>query len=49
MRESSCWAKVVEGTLADDLKVGMQMELTTMPLYVADDGVERSVYAWKPA
>jgi uncharacterized OB-fold protein len=41
--------KVVEGTLAADLKVGMAMELTTMPLYVGDDGVERSVYAWKVA
>lgn len=41
--------KVVEGTLAADLKVGMQMELTTTPLYTDDDGVTRSVYAWKPA
>lgn len=41
--------KVVEGTLAADLKVGMNMELTTMPLYVDDDGVERSVYAWRLA
>lgn len=41
--------KVVEGTLAADLKVGMPMELTTMPLYTGDDGVERSVYAWKVA
>ena len=41
--------KVVEGTLAADLKVGMEMELTTMPLYVGDDGVERTVYAWKMA
>ena len=41
--------KVVTGTLAADLKVGMPMELTTMPLYVGDDGVERSVYAWKVA
>lgn len=39
--------KVVDGTLAADLKVGMEMELTTMPLYVDDDGVTRSVYAWK--
>lgn len=39
--------KVVEGTLADDLKVGMAMELTTMPLYCDDDGVTRTVYAWK--
>ena len=41
--------KVVEGTLAADLKVGMEMELTTMPLYVGDDGVRRTVYAWKIA
>jgi len=26
--------KVVEGTLAADLEVGMEMELTTMPLFV---------------
>jgi uncharacterized protein len=39
--------KVVEGTLAADLKVGMEMELTTMPLFVDDDGVERVVYAWR--
>lgn len=41
--------KVVEGTLAADLTVGMEMELTTMPLYTDDDGVERIVYAWKIA
>ena len=41
--------KVVEGTLAADLKVGMDMELTTMPLYVDDDGVERIVHAWRIA
>jgi len=41
--------KVVEGTLAADLKVGMEMELTTMPLFTDDDGVERIVYAWKRA
>jgi uncharacterized OB-fold protein len=41
--------KVVEGTLAADLKVGMEMELTTMPLYTDDDGVERIVYAWRIA
>lgn len=40
--------KVVEGTLAADLKVGMEMELTTMPLY-ADDDVWHWVYAWKIA
>jgi hypothetical protein len=39
--------KVVAGTGAADLKVGMAMELTTMPLYVDDDGIERTVYAWK--
>ena len=41
--------KVVEGTLAADLKVGMEMELTTMPLYNDDDGQTRFVYAWKIA
>ena len=41
--------KVVEGTLATDLKVGMAMELTTMTLYTDDDGVRRSVYAWRIA
>ena len=41
--------KVVEGTLAADLKVGMEMELTSMPLFVDDDGVERIVYAWRIA
>jgi uncharacterized OB-fold protein len=41
--------KVVEGTLAADLKVGMEMELTTMPLFTDDDGVERIVHAWKRA
>lgn len=41
--------KVVEGTLAEDLKVGMEMELTTMALYVDDAGLQRSVYAWKVA
>lgn len=41
--------KVVEDTLAADLKVGMEMELTTMPLYTDDDGVGRVTYAWRPA
>ena len=41
--------KVVQGTLAADLRVGQEMELTTMPLFVDDDGVERIVYAWKVA
>ena len=30
--------KVVEGTLAADLKVGMEMELTTMPLFTDATG-----------
>ncbi|HTY31353.1 Zn-ribbon domain-containing OB-fold protein [Mycobacterium sp.] len=41
--------KVVEGTLAADLKVGMEMELTTMPLFTDDDGVQRMVYGWRIA
>jgi uncharacterized OB-fold protein len=41
--------KVVEGTLAADLKVGMEMELTTMPLFTDDDGVQRLVHAWRIA
>lgn len=41
--------KVVEGTLAADLTVGMDMELTTMPLFTDDDGVERIVYGWRIA
>lgn len=41
--------KVVQGTLAADLKVGIEMELATMPLYVDDDGAQRIVYAWRIA
>jgi uncharacterized protein len=41
--------KVVDGTLAADLKVGQEMELTTMPLFVDEEGVERTVYAWRTA
>jgi len=41
--------KVAGGTPAADLRVGMAMELTTMPLYVGDDGAARSVYAWTVA
>jgi uncharacterized protein len=41
--------KVEDGTLAADLKVGMAMELTTIPLFVDDDGVERIVYGWRRA
>ena len=39
--------KVVEGTLAADLTVGVEMELTTETLYTDDDGVERATYAWR--
>ena len=38
--------KVVKGTRAADLKVGMDMELAIEALYRDDDGVERTVYAW---
>lgn len=41
--------KVVEGTLAADLAIGTEMELTTMPLYTDDDGIERVTYAWRIA
>ena len=41
--------KVVDGTLAADLKVGMEMELTTMPLYTDEDGFVRNVHAWRIA
>lgn len=41
--------KVVEGTLAVDLTVGMEMELTTMPLFTDENGVQRIVYGWKIA
>jgi uncharacterized OB-fold protein len=41
--------KVVQGTLAEDLEVGMEMELAIEPLYRDDDGVERTVYAWRIA
>jgi uncharacterized protein len=41
--------KVVAETLAADLTVGIEMELTTMPLFTDDDGVERIVHAWRIA
>jgi uncharacterized protein len=41
--------KVVAGTLAADLRVGTPMELAIEPLYRDDDGVERTVYAWRIA
>lgn len=39
--------KVVAGTLAADLSVGMAMELAIEPLYTDDDGVQRTTYAWR--
>jgi uncharacterized OB-fold protein len=39
--------KVVDGTLAADLTVGAEMEVTLIPHYTDDDGVERVVYAWR--
>jgi uncharacterized OB-fold protein len=41
--------KVAEGTTAADLKVGIEMEMTTIPLFTDDDGVERIVHAWRIA
>jgi uncharacterized OB-fold protein len=41
--------KVVDGTLAADLRIGMEMELTTMPLFTDDEGVQRIVYGWRIA
>jgi uncharacterized OB-fold protein len=39
--------KVVKGTLAADLKIGIEMELTTEPLFTDEQGMERTVYAWR--
>jgi uncharacterized protein len=41
--------KVVEGTLAADLRVGLEMELAIEPLFRDDDGIERTTYAWRIA
>ena len=41
--------KVVTGTRAADLAVGMAMELAVEPLYRDEDGVVRSTYAWRIA
>ena len=41
--------KVVAGTGAADLRVGMEMELTIEPLYLDESGVQRTVYAWRVA
>ena len=34
---------------AADLAIGTELELTTMPLYTDDDGIERVTYAWRIA
>jgi uncharacterized OB-fold protein len=39
--------KVVGATRADDLEVGMELELTTETLYTDDKGVEHLTYAWR--
>ena len=41
--------KVVKGTQAADLTVGMEMELAIEALYRDDDDVERTTYAWRIA
>jgi uncharacterized OB-fold protein len=41
--------KVAAPTLAADLRIGMEMELTVEALYRDDDGVERTTYAWRIA
>jgi uncharacterized OB-fold protein len=41
--------KVVTGTLAADLKIGMEMELALEPLFTDGEGVERIVYVWRVA
>ena len=40
--------QVVEGVTADDLRVGMKMELVSEPLFEDDDAVHM-VWKWKPA
>lgn len=40
-------AKVVEGTLAADLNVGMELEVALEPLFTDSDGVQRLTYAWR--
>lgn len=39
--------KVAAGTLAADLAIGIELELTTDPLYVDDSGIEHHTYAWR--
>ena len=39
--------QVVEGVSADDLKVGMEMELVSAPLFEDDEAVHM-VWKWKP-
>ena len=35
--------------LIADLRIGMEMQVAVEPLYRDDDGVERTVYAWRIA
>ena len=42
-------AKVAEGTLAADLRVGMELELGVERLYTDDAGFERLTYVWRIA
>jgi hypothetical protein len=41
--------KVAAPTLAADLRIGMDMELTVEPLFRDADGTERTTYAWRIA
>lgn len=41
--------KVVAGTLAEHLSIGMELELTTETLFTDDEGIERLTYAWRIA
>ncbi|HEX6425761.1 MAG TPA: OB-fold domain-containing protein [Acidimicrobiales bacterium] len=40
--------QVADGYGVDDLAVGARVELVVEPLYTGDDGVERTVWRWKP-
>ncbi|HSA41214.1 MAG TPA: benzoylsuccinyl-CoA thiolase, partial [Mycobacterium sp.] len=40
-------AKVAEGTLAADLRVGMELELGLERLYTDEAGFERLTYVWR--
>src|SRR5690606_3082998 len=40
--------QVADGYGIDDLAVGAPVELVVEPLYTDDDGVERTVWRWRP-